>query len=102
MSFFALVNIMQPEDAASPLFRVDDSPGFPIYRVTAQPDKLYLQWVRNRAHVGPDGDLVNASATLGEWYNFKESVREMVSAIVKPHGKDGHRKSGFFDGCPIA
>ena len=93
---------VQTPDVTSPILRVEDPSGLPIYRITAQPDKLYLQWVRNRAHVGPDGGLVNASATLGEWYNFKETVREMVAAINRPHGKESSHKKGFFDACPIS
>lgn len=49
---------------------------------------LTLQWVRNRADVRPNGDVVSGGATLGEWHHFVETMRELIQTEVTKGGAD--------------
>jgi hypothetical protein len=67
--------------AETPESSVETRRSVPIYRATLQPGGLLLEWVPHSI-VNGSGELVNLTATLGEWYHFRETVTGMLAQLT--------------------
>lgn len=52
----------------------------PLYRATLRPTGLTLEWVPHS--IIKSGELVNVSATLGEWHHFRETVTSIMAQLT--------------------